>query len=173
MLHTLESADPVETLEARPATPTAPVIAVGVDGSDDSAPALLFAATEAVVRGGSLRIICAYELPRLTYAAGIEMPIEVVRMMSAAAKQEAAGAVAVARSVAGAADLEISGVAVPGRASRVLIDHSSDAAMLVVGTRRLGGAGRLFLGSVSTELIHHSPIPVVVVPGNRPDEDHA
>ena len=66
------------------------------------------------------------------------------------------------------ADVKVTGSAVPGRPSQVLEEQSVGAEMLVVGSRpRLGGLGRLFLGSTSTELIHHATVPVVVVPSAR------
>jgi nucleotide-binding universal stress UspA family protein len=54
-----------------------------------------------------------------------------------------------------------------GRPAQVLIDHASDAQMLVVGARGLGTWGRLLMGSVSTEVVHHADVPVVVIPGGR------
>ena len=39
-----------------------------------------------------------------------------------------------------------------------LIDASKDAGMIVVGTQGLGALGRLLLGSVTTELLHHAPV---------------
>jgi nucleotide-binding universal stress UspA family protein len=48
-----------------------------------------------------------------------------------------------------------------------LIDASKDAWMIVVGTQGLGALGRLLLGSVTTELLHHAYCPVAVI---RSDE---
>jgi len=41
------------------------------------------------------------------------------------------------------------------------------ADMIVVGKRGLGGFREFLLGSVSHELVHHSDVPVVVVPPER------
>ncbi len=140
-------------------------VIVGVDGSPDGRNALQFAVSEAVLRQVDLRIVCAYEMPALSFTAGFDMPMDLSRVLAAAAKAEVTSAIAFARTAAQDAELNIEGISVPGRPSRVLMDHSTDAVMLVVGARRLGGAGRLFQGSVSTELVHHAAVPVVVVPG--------
>ena len=42
----------------------APVIVVGVDGSDSSIKALDWAVAEAEVRDAALEIVCAYTVPR-------------------------------------------------------------------------------------------------------------
>jgi nucleotide-binding universal stress UspA family protein len=48
-----------------------------------------------------------------------------------------------------------------------LIDASHDADLVVVGSRGGGGFGRLALGSVSSQVIHHAACPVVVVPHEK------
>eukprot|EP00056_Hartaetosiga_gracilis_P019191 m.13335 g.13335 ORF g.13335 m.13335 type:complete len:160 (+) comp7502_c0_seq3:238-717(+) len=45
--------------------------------------------------------------------------------------------------------------------------EKNEASSIVVGNRGRGAIKRAFLGSVSSHIIHHSPIPVVVV---RPDK---
>ncbi len=53
-----------------------------------------------------------------------------------------------------------------GDAARVILQacRELDAGMVLVGTRGLGGAARLFLGSVSSRVVSEGAIPVVVVP---------
>lgn len=41
------------------------------------------------------------------------------------------------------------------------------ADFMIVGRRGLGGFAELVIGSFSQQLIHHSPIPVLVVPADR------
>ena len=45
-------------------------VVVGVDGSDCAGAALEFAVAEAALRGASLRIVFAWEIPTTVYAAG-------------------------------------------------------------------------------------------------------
>eukprot|EP00741_Cyanophora_paradoxa_P013043 tig00020675_g12596.t1 len=46
-----------------------------------------------------------------------------------------------------------------------------DADAIIVGTRGLGLASRAFLGSVSSDLVHNSPVSVLVVPMRPGAED--
>jgi hypothetical protein len=39
--------------------------------------------------------------------------------------------------------------------------------LLVVGSRGLGGVGRILLGSVSVGIIHRAPRPILVVPSGQ------
>ncbi|WP_175557351.1 universal stress protein [Raineyella antarctica] len=51
-----------------------------------------------------------------------------------------------------------------GKPGPVLVDYlrEKEAGLAVLGTRGLGGAARLFLGSVSDHVLQHSPCPVLV-----------
>ena len=52
---------------------------------------------------------------------------------------------------------------VPGDPAEVLIEASSNAAVLVVGSRGRGGFEGLRVGSVSNKCLHHAHCPVLVV----------
>lgn len=58
-------------------------------------------------------------------------------------------------------------VAISGFPAKTLIDASENSDLVVVGSRGGGGFGALFLGSVSSQVVHHSKCPVVVVPPAR------
>ena len=53
-----------------------------------------------------------------------------------------------------------------GRAVDVLLEQSreKDAAAIVVGSHGAGAMSAAFLGSTALKLLHHSDIPVLVVP---------
>ncbi|MFG2868847.1 universal stress protein [Streptomyces zaomyceticus] len=59
-----------------------------------------------------------------------------------------------------------------GRPASVLVEASRTAELLVAGTRGRSGLGRLMLGSVSGEVLHHAHCPVAVIPCATQDEEH-
>jgi nucleotide-binding universal stress UspA family protein len=66
-------------------------------------------------------------------------------------------------------EVDTSGVTVDrklrtGNASQALLHEAKGAALLVVGSRGRGGFTGLLLGSVSQQVAHHAPCPVVIVP---------
>ncbi len=60
-------------------------------------------------------------------------------------------------------------VLVAGSAAGAIVAEATDATLVVVGARGLGGLKSLLLGSVSHQVAHHVPCPVVVIPGERGD----
>ena len=61
-------------------------------------------------------------------------------------------------------DVEIQLYALRGQATECLITAAAHAEMLVVGTRGAGGFKGLRFGSTATQVVRHSPVPVLVVP---------
>lgn len=55
-------------------------------------------------------------------------------------------------------------IAYLGNAASGIIATAKGAALVVIGSRGLGGFSRLLLGSVGHHLAHHAPCPVVIIP---------
>ena len=73
-----------------------------------------------------------------------------------------AGVAAILTEVGGHPPLELR--VMPGDPRVALRAASSDADLLVVGSRGEGVLDRLLLGSVANALVHHPTVPTVVVP---------
>ena len=54
---------------------------------------------------------------------------------------------------------------VVGHPSEAIVDYADEEGfdLIVIGNRGLGGVGSLLLGSVSAHVVHHSPLPVMIV----------
>lgn len=136
-------------------------IVVGVDGSDHSHCALVWAAREAERRRRPLHIVTAYTVPVFA-ASGLDggyatVDDSVIREGAEAILKQAVDKVA-------GYNIVVDASVENGDASGVLLEMSESAELLVFGTRGRGGfVGRL-LGSVSSALPAHAKCPTVTVP---------
>jgi nucleotide-binding universal stress UspA family protein len=133
-------------------------VVAGIDGSARSQTALHWAAAEARARNAPLDVVHAWRPPLLS-------PFPVGSTASDHAALEAAG-----RTVLDAAvhDPALAGTDVRAhlshdRPARALIERAAGAGLVVVGTRGLGRVAGTLLGSVSRQLLHHAPCPIVVI----------
>jgi nucleotide-binding universal stress UspA family protein len=139
-----------------------PRIVVGVDGSPLSINALEFAIEETQLRHGQLHVTYAYPV--------MERPVtgstgkDYYEQVETEAREFMEGIMSSAPATDG---IDVEWLAVPGNPAEVLIEASRGAALLVVGSRGVGGFMGLMMGSVSTQCVHHSHCPVLVV-----REDH-
>ena len=136
-------------------------IVVGVDGSETARLATRWAAREAKLRGATLRLVAAWNLPSGTYYGPAPVSDDLVKDLVKAAEDNVALALQEVRDEAGMVDVET--VVEEGQATHVLLDEAKSADLMVVGSRGLGGFRELLLGSVSQQLAHHAPCPVVIV----------
>ena len=138
----------------------APVL-VGYDGSNDTLPALRWAAAEAVGSQRPLRVVLAWGLPTMGFSP-VSASADLDRRKAEAAL---ANVVYLLQSEVGG--LTIDSELVQDKPAQALVDRSADAALVVVGYRGKGRVGRFVLGSVASAVVTHAAAPVVVVRGDE------
>jgi nucleotide-binding universal stress UspA family protein len=132
----------------------APLVVVGVDGSDESIEALRWAAAYAKSVGATVRAIKSWHYPWAMQTAP--------EQIDASVENQIKGELDDAVNKAGV-DIEIERNVLEGHASLVLQTESATADLLVVGSRGHGAFHGMLLGSVSQHLAMNSVCPVVVV----------
>ena len=138
-------------------------IVAGVDGSDSSKAALLWAYDEASHHGATLTVVSTWEPPALPMSppyGGLtdkdyqdqprNMALEILdRLVNELEDKDPA--------------VDVHTSIEEGHAAQVLIERSKEADLLVVGSRGHGGFAGMLLGSVGHHLVTHAHCPVVVV----------
>lgn len=146
-------------------------LVLGYDGSETGKKALAHTADLAGhLDDGEVFVVSAYEFSigyvpmgmtdsPLMISAEYDQHVDLVR---AACEQQIAGAVAELQ----AAGVAATGEAREGRPVDVLLEAAREkaAAAIVVGSHGEGAVSAAFLGSTALKLLHHSDIPVLVVP---------
>lgn len=141
-------------------TATGPVI-VGVDHTDHSEHTIGAAFEEAVRRGCGVIAIHAYELPA---AYGLmAMSVLPYKPEDIHAAEAAALDNAVQPWREKYPEVQVETLVARGTPGRVLVDVSSNAGLVVVGSRSHGGVTGTVLGSVGLQLLHHADCPVMIV----------
>jgi nucleotide-binding universal stress UspA family protein len=151
------------SFEAKAATtgeggnPTQPVV-VAVDGSERNRSAVGWAAHEAAARGCGMVLVNAtashlVPTPRLPVRSREEQVLDMLTDVRNEVRHILA-------------EESVSIVAASGDPVEVLLDQvaETDAELLVVGKRGLGGFARVIVGSTSIALAGRSPVPVAIVP---------
>lgn len=142
-------------------------VVVGVDGVENSQPALRFAFEEASLRGIGLTAVHAWHYPTSSRPGD---PGAVVYDRDSTAEQEAHLAEALAPCGDKFPNVEVDQRPVRGSAREVLLDEAKGAELLVVGSRGRGGFAGMLLGSTSQAMLRHAEAPVAVVHDvHRPD----
>ncbi len=146
-----------------------PGIIVGVDGSDHSRVALVWAMREAAHHQVPLTVITVRPAPvrpatRIYWAIPTYPENSQDLELTQKAVEQFVDKVA---NETGETRPEITVSVATGDAAEELVRASRDADMLVVGSRGGGGFAKLLMGSVSSQVTHHADCPVVVIPGSR------
>jgi nucleotide-binding universal stress UspA family protein len=137
-------------------------VVVGVDGSRQSKQALRWAARLAATYDAELVAIAAWHYPAAYGVGGVDGLWD--------PQQDAGKCLAQSVDEVFGPDrpVNLQMLVQEGNAAHVLIDRSSDALLLVVGSRGHGGFAGLLLGSVSAAVAEHATCPVLVVHGDGP-----
>ena len=139
---------------------------VGIDGSDASKEALLWAVEDARARGAEVVALHAYEVPEPPADPSPVAPLNFPELLTEAHEQAQQLVTELVDEVAGkAVTVDVAPIAVEDTPARALLDAARDADLLVVGSHGHGLSG-LFLGSVSLECAQHAACPVVIVRGS-------
>ncbi len=156
-----------EQVEARTGIGGGAVV-VGYDGSEPAAQGLQYAARQALARRAELRIVTAFTVivSDLGMGAGGAWGSELVEAQRDSAQQEAASAAD--RVQAQFPGLPTETIVRPGPAAAIILEHSHDASLVVVGSHGRGGFLGLMLGGTSREVATHCKAPVVVVREAKP-----
>jgi nucleotide-binding universal stress UspA family protein len=138
-------------------------ITVGFDGSYSAQRALEWAMSEAAVRHAPLTVLTVHLVPASGWTGNpIVLPADAPELEKICQAAEDAAAKAAAKlGQPGAVAVNVR--AVNGYPGEELIKASDDADLVVVGARGLSAIGRLLLGSVSSEVMHHARCPVAVI----------
>ena len=137
-------------------------IVVGVDGSETAQRALHWAIDEARRREARLDVIHAWHMP----FTGVTPYAPPPQWDSTVFEDEAKGVLDRALAAEDTTGVEVHRFVSLGGAAEMLIQASKGADLVVVGSRGRGGFTGLLLGSVSQQVVHHAPCPVVVIPVN-------
>ncbi len=149
----------------RDPVPTEECILVGVDGSSNARRALAWALDEARARNAPVRAVTAWNTaPMAAFAGGVILDIAT---FEDSARSILTNALAEADTTGLTEPIEP--VLVAGGAAGAILDEAKDATLVVVGARGLGGLKSLLLGSVSHQVAHHAPCPVVIISGEQGD----
>ncbi|HEY1277671.1 MAG TPA: universal stress protein [Thermoleophilaceae bacterium] len=153
-------------------------VLVGYDGSDDAAMAIrragaLLAPRRAVVAyvwGSLASLLLHTDVSRLGGTV-----FEAAHELDAEDRERAEARAAEGAGLAREAGFDATPVGAMGKpkAWPTLLElaRRHDAAAIVVGSRGLGGVRSALLGSVSSGVLHHAQLPVLIVP--PPEDEHA
>ncbi len=146
-------------------------IVVGTDGSSHANKAVAWAAEEAAVHGAALTVIHTFNpIDMSDMFQSVEAmntaQIDVVRQRMDDIRTDAQTTVdrVVAEVRRDHPSVSVEGQAIDSaRPAATLVEHASNADLLVVGSRGRGGFTGLLLGSVSQQCATHATCPVVIV----------
>ena len=139
-------------------------VVVGVDGSPSSRAALRWAVRHAVLTGGMVEAVMAWQVPMILRTSAWA-PIYVDETSGVEEDAQRTLDAVIRDEVEPADGQRVAARVVNGHPAEVLLDAASDADLLVIGNRGHGSLAGALLGSVSQYCVHHAHCPVLIMRG--------
>lgn len=139
-------------------------IVVGVDGSPSSRAALRWAARQAVLAGGTVDAVMAWQFP-MVLRTSAWAPIYLDEATGLEEDARKALDAVISDEIAPADRQLVTARVVQGHPAQVLQETAADADLLVLGSRGHGSFADALLGSVGQYCVHHAHCPVLIMRG--------
>lgn len=140
-------------------------IVVGIDGSDSALEAARWAADEAARKRASLRLVSVVHVPVAgSYVGDVGLGFDMTEDLRAESQrmlEQARSALVEQQPELNVATTVLVGPAIPS-----LVEESSVAGLMVVGSRGLGGFRGMLVGSTAVALASRGRCPVAVIRGS-------
>jgi nucleotide-binding universal stress UspA family protein len=143
---------------------------VGVDGSECSRHAAMWATTQADGRATELQLTTTWSVPVSTAMGpmGAMGPMAIGESFEALGESAQATVDELADHLGPLTEVPVTRCVGRGGAAATLLSAAAGSDLLIVGSRGRGGFARLVLGSTSTQCATHSLVPVAVIPSIAP-----
>lgn len=150
--------------DGAPSTRT--TIVVGVDGTPGSLAALRWAAEEAQHRGDSLLAVRVWHFPSNASGFLTDESIQTIQR-----DEEEQLELDIFDVLGDAPAVGVRRLVTSGAVTKTLFSAARDADLLVIGSKGHRGLTNVVIGSVSAQVTHYAPCPVVIVPQRVPEAD--
>lgn len=147
-------------------------VVVGIDGSPHSVAALEFAFAIASRRGWNVVAVHAWDVPSYDLIVSPDGPVP-IPLENVADDEVRLAAEMLSGFSEDYPDVTITESLIRSPAVQALLEASTNAALIVVGTRGRNAALGALLGSVSNGVLHKAHVPVAVVPLPEPELEAA
>lgn len=139
-----------------------PAVVVGYDGSEHASIAVDWAAAEAASRGLPLSLVAATTIPLegMRFGGSVLSPSAIDDLLE---RLQVATQARADESRMAHPGLEVEVKVALGSPASVLIEASANAALVVLGSRGMGGFRGLLVGSVGVQVASSAACPVVVI----------
>jgi nucleotide-binding universal stress UspA family protein len=164
---------PHDETQSEPSEQLIQRLIVPLDGSELADQALPFAGRLAAQHDIPVRLVTVFDLPHelsVTMAYGAAFSQQMYDELLAEGRLEAEKLLAKSKSLLRKMDVSVGHQLLEGPVAKAIAGAAGENDMIVMTSHGRGGIRRLLLGSVASQLINQSDVPVVLVPAVDPTD---